>query len=319
MGTRLVDLDGLRFESKRVARRFVEELTLLCHQLHIISAAVVFLAYCGYMLFRNLAFYRFQPGPRLPDLGHELIPTFGKKLHQLGEVPMYVLYILIATMLLATLHDSERANKPYVVNMFRRFVCVLALGHALRFVSYIGTSLPGAADHCMPENVVLIQPPQPKTVADVFTRYAASPGGNCGDLVFSGHMLQAILFGLIICRYGQRCYNISHRMNVLLRALTAFLVATQAVFVIAARNHYTVDIVVACYTTPFLWYWYGRAVQPHDLELATKLPLRRTFKTGLWDSDDGEGGSAAILLSSSRGIPDNYATSESSESDSFPV
>jgi PAP2 superfamily C-terminal len=300
-----------------IARRLRTEFALLFMQLPVIGSCVAYLAYFGYMVFRNLAFYRFSPGPRLPDLGHAYIPSLGPSLHALGEFPMLLLYLLVAALSLATFVPPSPTcpPKPYFINMFRRFVSILAAGHTLRFLSYIGTSLPGAADHCMPGMVESLTPPKPTTLAEILTRYAASPGSNCGDLVFSGHMLQAITFGFIVTRYGQRCFSLAGRAETLLRAATFTLVASQAFFVVAARNHYTVDVIVACYTTPLLWYFYVSAVHPVDLEPeAAALPAwaglsppkgRRAAKVASRDgssADSGLGtdadGDSLLLLSS---------------------
>jgi hypothetical protein len=228
----------LREAATHVVLRLRSEVALLVAQLRVILAAVLYLVYFGYMLFRNLAFYNFTPGPVLHDLGHAAIPALGPTLHAVAEVPMAVLYVLITAMSLATFVPAPPTapSKPYFVNMFRRFVVVLCLGHTLRFLSYALTSLPGAAAHCLPENIASITPPQPTTVAEVLTRYAARPGSNCGDLVFSGHMLQAILFALIVARYAQRCFAIADSTHLLLCAAVSALVAVQAVFVVAGAS-----------------------------------------------------------------------------------
>jgi len=31
-----------------------------------------------------------------------------------------------------------------------------------------------------------------------------------------------------------------------------------------ARHHYTIDIVVALYTTPLIWNWYITTLDPHE-------------------------------------------------------
>lgn len=251
------------------ARRLRAEVALLLAQLPVVGGTVAYLAYFGYMLFRNLAFYRFEAGPRLRDLGHELVPPLGAALHELGELPMLALYLLIAALSLATFVAGPMEStvpKPYFVNMFRRFATTLAIGHTLRFASYIGTSLPGAADHCMLGSVEKLTPPRPTSAYEVFTRYAATPGSNCGDLIFSGHMLQAIIFGCIVARYGQRCFALSSTGGAVLRGVTYLLVSSQAFIIVSARNHYTVDVVVASYTTPLLWYFYCNALHPSDLE-----------------------------------------------------
>ena len=39
---------------------------------------------------------------------------------------------------------------PYAVNIIRRWGMMEAMGSILRFFTYISTTLPGAADHCVP-------------------------------------------------------------------------------------------------------------------------------------------------------------------------
>ena len=47
-------------------------------------------------------------------------------------------------------------------------------------------------------------------------------------------------------------------------ALALALAPEQAILILAARHHYSVDVVVALYTVPLLWSWWGHAF-PHDL------------------------------------------------------
>lgn len=257
--------------------RLREEVHLLALQPVPILLPVLYLFYFGFMVFRNLAFYRFLPGELLRDLGHELIPALPSRYHVLAELPMAALYITIALLALATLlPPPPGVQKPHIINMFRRYVAVLALGHTLRFLSYISTSLPGTAAHCAPAALAFISPPQPKTLAETLTRYAANPGSNCGDLIFSGHMLQAIVFGLLILRYGGAAFALRPQAASALSVAVAAVVALQAVLVIAARNHYTVDVIVACYTSPLLWYFYDTALHPHDVRIADVYRLTRS-------------------------------------------
>lgn len=266
--------------------RLREEVHLLALQPVPILLPVIYLFYFGFMVFRNLAFYRFLPGELLRDLGHDLIPALPLRYHALAELPMASLYITIALLALATLlPPPSNVQKPNIINMFRRFVSVLSLGHTLRFLSYISTSLPGTAAHCALDSVASISPPQPTTFFETLTRYAASPGSNCGDLIFSGHMLQAIVFGLLIVRYGGASFALRPQAATALSVAVAVIVALQAVLIIAARNHYTVDVVVACYTTPLLWYFYDKAVHPHDVQIADVHRLTRSGRRKRWDGN----------------------------------
>eukprot|EP00961_Rhodomonas_salina_P277071 3744564-Rhodomonas_salina.1 len=101
----------------------------------------------------------------------------------------------------------------------------MAIGHWLRFLCYYGTTLPGSAEHCTRDTATEFMEqvaPRART-SDWLTKGAQ--GGNCGDLIFSGHILLLLLYAI----YGA------------FGALT--LVQTLAT--LAKRNHYTIDIVVA--------------------------------------------------------------------------
>lgn len=104
---------------------------------------------------------------------------------------------------------------------------------------------------------------QPKGAADILL-HQASPTSNCGDLIFSGHMLTVLLLSGCLFRYGQPIWRTSTRATNALRALCVLLCAAQALLILAARHHYTVDVVVALYTVPLLWSWWGHTF-PDDL------------------------------------------------------
>ena len=74
------------------------------------------------------------------------------------------------------------------------------MGHFLRFCTYIVTTMPGSAEHCFGDFDGL-NPPKPKTITEVFTRFALVPGNNCGDLCFSGHVFECTLMVLLIKKY----------------------------------------------------------------------------------------------------------------------
>merc|ERR1719444_502253 len=73
---------------------------------------------------------------------------------------------------------------PHLVNLLRRMLCVYAIGHVLRGFTYLSTTIPGSADHCLPG----AEMHPPKSLAECFYKVKGF-NGNCGDLIFSGHML----------------------------------------------------------------------------------------------------------------------------------
>ena len=292
-------------------KRLRLERRTLCEQLGLLLATGFVLVYGGYMVYRNLAFYRFRPGARLTDLGYDLLPDAQSELWLkiVHDIPMNLVLATYALMLGFCFVESEiedrslRENaveldgwvtppflsetqktsvharrKPYLVNVCRRMLVCLAIGHSLRFCTYIVTSFPGTSDNCMADRVANASPPQPTTMTEVFfTRIAYSPGNNCGDLMFSGHILQISLPVLSFSTYGRAAFQerLSARGFEIVRASLAALVAVQAVLILMNRSHYTSDVVVGAYVTPLLWHFHNNALFPYDvLPEGTKIRLR---------------------------------------------
>ena len=145
---------------------------------------------------------------------------------------------------------------------------MMVIGHCLRFITYIGTTLPGSASHCM-ENMDLILTPKPQSLYEVFTRWPYDKRGpnTCGDLVFSGHVFHVWLSVLMIFKYSKAVFRLSDNGNKVLLFFTALLGIVQVPITLAARNHYTVDVVVASWATPLMWFWYSKQVLPKDMEV----------------------------------------------------
>ena len=124
----------------------------------------------------------------------------------------------------------------------------MALCIVLRILTFLSTSLPGPAPHCQPESQEYQPPKDLWHVAftiDIFK--------GCGDLIFSSHtslslslVISVFIYGKII--WPKRLYLVMFYC-ILLPALIL-----QLILIIAARKHYTVDVVVACYTTPLVYY-----------------------------------------------------------------
>ena len=77
-------------------------------------------------------------------------------------------------------------------------------------------------------------------------------------------MHNASFFFTCFERYGQPIWRASARATNALCGLCVLLCAAQALLILAARHHYTVDVVVALYTVPLLWSWWGHTF-PNDL------------------------------------------------------
>lgn len=230
--------------------RFMYEVALLVESLPRMVPKVVLLNWGAMYIFRNLAYMRHEQGPRLKDLGFELIPELDNDFW--SEVNLYVNGVVAVSMVLMPL-VSEHAHLRgiYTVDTYTKFINMQCVGHVLRFFTFISTSLPGPAPHCQ---VGAKTYRHSISWEEVFTRRSrVHIDPNCGDLIFSGHMFQVTSFCAITVG------DISKLMpnEIIGRCVSFILIATvfiQPYFIIAARNHYSVDVVVSSYVAPLLWY-----------------------------------------------------------------
>uniref|UniRef100_A0A7S2W8S8 Sphingomyelin synthase-like domain-containing protein n=1 Tax=Mucochytrium quahogii TaxID=96639 RepID=A0A7S2W8S8_9STRA len=289
------DVDDELTEAKRYpsfGQRMRMERQLFGRQFCPLFLSLVMLVYGALIVFRNLAFYRYRVGPRLRDVGFEVFHEFSKENMKYSDIPIKVMYIVDGFVLLGTFlgeggakrikdaitclcgkenEQDLRAYKPFTrpprphfVNVVRRMLCVYAIGHFLRACTYLATTLPGSSDHCI--HSTGLHPP--KTLLECFYK-TQSINGNCGDLIFSGHMLFMWLSTCCVLKYGARAWGLKQLGPVHsgLLALCMILIAVQIAFILKSRHHYTVDIVVATYTVPLLWNFYNNTIQPEDLKV----------------------------------------------------
>jgi len=213
---------------------------------------------------------------RLKDLGHDLVPY---KIFNLSnwwnDVGMKIMQYTWVVMMLSLLIDPfspSAARKPYFCSALRRFGQLYGMMHCARFSMYIVTSLPGANDRCLPPRVF----ESPQTWYSVFY-YPVK--GNCGDLVFSGHTMTCIMTIWFLDNYAEAAFlwsNYVHRT--VIRSMYVFMV-WQIFCIISARNHYTVDIVVALWFAPLFIFWYNRKVQTEDIVYKPELEDSSYFQS----------------------------------------
>ena len=118
-------------------------------------------------------------------------------------------------------------------------------------MTFLSTTLPGAAAHCLMDYDWRAN--QPKSPLSLIPN-PGWPAKNCGDLIFSGHMLATTVSLCTIYKYAKPMFALSDCGYRALMALAVMLALTQAALIISTRNHYTVDVVVASYLVPLLWH-----------------------------------------------------------------
>ncbi len=235
---------------KRLSRKFMYEGALAISTLPHLLPKIFLLKMGAAMVFRNIAHMRHVQGPRLKDLGFELIPEHDSNV--LSELNPYLISVIFALVALSPLFSSHaHPRDTFAMDTIMKLINMLCVGHILRFCTYISTSLPGPAPHCQPgaENYQ-------DTISwgEVFTRQSTYNGDpNCGDLIFSGHMFQVTSYCAVI--FGDMSKLIPHK--VLARIVMCIMLVPwciQPYLIISARNHYTVDVVVSTYLAPLVWF-----------------------------------------------------------------
>jgi hypothetical protein len=216
--------DGYKDMLLHIMQRCLQELCLLRMQWRMWLLCLIVDVYGASMVFRNLAFYRFRAGPRLTqDLGFDMFPEWRS---YLTDGPLQALKIVLFSacfMCFVPRHRSRTA--AYIVNIWRRWGMMIAMGNILRFLTHISTTLPGSASHCLPSNPNLARD-QPKTVRDILFRITVDGVGdgtsgtyNCGDLTFSGHILMTMTYAFCCLRYVPNAYMMTSRVEAFFKRL----------------------------------------------------------------------------------------------------
>lgn len=201
----------------------------------------------------NVAYYLHIPREPLDDVGFYAFPPISRNLQIFSDV-------LFCAMLLATVFFIFSPflvmRGVYATQMLARFVGVCVLAQSLRVITFLVTTLPGPNYHCRPDSP---EYNPPKRLIEIFVRQNGFRG--CGDLVFSSHAMFVVLCALTVQRYSD---------NKWLKRVWWTCVVVLGGLVVAARKHYTLDIVVAWYTVPLIWIAY-------EYHFPDKLPAEFEF------------------------------------------
>lgn len=195
----------------------------------------------------NLVYYFYEVRPALRDIGFEMTPKIGEDYFWVSEAvfyPLFIVGLVSAFWPLALCFGIKMPShiKPHnLVVLWKRFFIHVTICQTLRALSFMFTILPGPAEHCQDSENENFN--QPKTAVDVLFRMDASYG--CGDLIFSSHTI----FTLTVC------LMITYYLPIKPIVWSAWIVQAVLIFLIlCSRKHYTVDIVVALYTVPMVWW-----------------------------------------------------------------
>ena len=149
-----------------------------------------------------------------------------------------------------------------VSGCLRRTLLSLCVCQALRMLCFLSTRLPGPGRHCRlgPDSTVVDAPT--RLIDWLIVDVARQATKGCGDLVFSSHVIFGATFVLAWRRYtaGTASFCIA-------------LLLLQAYAIIAARKHYSLDVLAALFVAPLVWDAIDRRLVDPIPKQAPKLPL----------------------------------------------
>jgi len=210
------------------------------------------------------------------------------------DVSEYLLMISTLTAILVVLLHKHR------MIILRRIWLLLGILYYYRAMTFFVTVLPKADEEyeCAPISNQTSAMEYIKRVITISSGGGLSINGNhiyCGDYIFSGHTMTLTMGYLAIKQYSPRRF-------VLLHWLSFLTSLCGVVFLLLARGHYTIDVILAYYVTTRLWWSYHtlahnttlRTTGDHNLianecwwypfrwfECNTKGPLPRRYNVPL--------------------------------------
>ncbi|XP_063220432.1 ceramide phosphoethanolamine synthase-like isoform X2 [Bacillus rossius redtenbacheri] len=204
--------------------------------------------------------------PPLPDIFLDNVPPIPWAF-KMCEWTGTVLFIILVAVLLFHKHRFI---------LLRRFFALSGTVFLLRCVTMLITSLsvPGAHLQCAPRR-------SPEEGAGLYTKileaYSIWKGAGlsirgvrtCGDYMFSGHTVALTMLNFFITEYTPRHLYFLHIFTWLLNMFGIF-------FILAAHEHYSIDVFIAFYITSRLFLYY------HTLARHQVLVREDRIRTRVW-------------------------------------
>lgn len=122
---------------------------------------------------------------------------------------------------------------------------MVAACQALRIISFTVTQLPGPNYHCRGGEATAVRDMPSAWWGHVVVDLGRQTTHGCGDLIFSSHTTFVLVGVLTFTEYGE---------TLVLKIIAWIGVAIMGLCIIASRKHYSVDVVVAWYTVPLVFY-----------------------------------------------------------------
>jgi len=192
----------------------------------------------------------------LPDILFRLVPYV-----YIPHFPDYFLAVSAITAIIFTLTRSDR----FV--LLRRFMYCHALLMLMRSITVVATQFPDPNPNCHPTS---FGTRIPRGIFEAFNPFFST---TCGDLMFSGHSVLFVLIYMLIYDYSNRNF---------FRYISFIWTCLGLLSLIAARYHYTIDVIIGTYLSVRIWRGYHWFAQVPELRQKFYDPVIEYMET---DSD----------------------------------
>lgn len=255
-----------RFRTREeIVLHFMVELNMLWRDSAVIVFGILFQWF--HSILTNLAYYthtQLTAAQRVPlkDVAYDNLPILTGGWWMISEYLVFTMVAIIVVSIASILvirWNAPHGRPLYCIPILRRMLMTLTVCQALRCISFLVTTLPGASRQCLydpPRDMTpeeLLEGPAhdrgnpdgwapPVTINDIIWRVDVSNG--CGDLMFSSHTIFTMVFVCLVWRY----FN----WGILKWSMLTMQIIIVP-FILAAHKHYTVDVFTALYVTPLVF------------------------------------------------------------------
>mmetsp|Transcript_4560 Transcript_4560/g.9816 ORF Transcript_4560/g.9816 Transcript_4560/m.9816 type:complete len:436 (-) Transcript_4560:771-2078(-) len=277
---------------RRIKMEVVVELPMLKQRWKILVFGIIMQYVHG--IFTQLAHRMHKPQEvPLHDVGFDMTPELGPDKFWVSEA---IFGTLFASFVIWTFTPFLTQRKRfYTVVMWSRLLMVLVVCQALRIITFSVTQLPGPSYHCRASEPTATRPWPEHWTGHIVVDVQRQATRSCGDLIFSSHTTFMLTGILAYNEYGS---------STIIKIVAWVCGAIVSTLIIASRKHYTVDIVIAWYTVPLVFYMLYR-------RWTTRRPMSEFLGAmGEFDEPDPQDGD----VESGQVIQDKPGTSSHMES-----
>jgi len=211
-------------------------------------------------ILRNIAYWRHVPGPNLPDLAFDFIEENNNEMvKKIIEICFFssVVGLVLVFFIGSVIYQPPHMPRVYATGLIVKGVCGYHMGLFLRAFIFLSTSIPGSASHCHPDIDPMYWVRKPKFLWECFT-FTNLSYPNCGDLIFSGHVFSTVFLINMLESATSSTFGYHPRLHKWIFRLLYLGIICQTYEILAVRNHYFADVLLAFIFTPLFIHWWDK-------------------------------------------------------------